>query len=126
LGKPWDLWICLKMTSIETQTGLVFYKGLEAGRLTKRAEGYEFQYTQDYLQRADALPISLSLPLTETPYQSPALFPFFDGLLPEGWLLELASRGLKIDKKDKFNLLLELGAETVGAVTVKPLEKRGS
>ena len=63
-----------------------------------------------------------------TPYQnydnriSKTLFPFFEGLLPEGWLLELTTQTLEIDPDDKFELLLHTGSDTVGAVTVRPEE----
>jgi len=65
---------------------LIFYRDLLAGKLSESDEGYVFQYDEDYLSRPDAEPISLTLPLRSDAYQSPVLFPFFDGLIPEGWL----------------------------------------
>ena len=38
-----------------------------------------------------AVPVSLTLPLTEKPYASEGLHPFFENLLPEGWLLDLST-----------------------------------
>lgn len=100
----------------------VFYGTLKAGLLQRTANGFEFVYDPSYLQQADAMSISHALPLRAEPYQSPTLFPFFDGLLPEGWFLEITTRKLKIDAHDRWGLLLATGADTVGAVTVHPME----
>ena len=106
------------------QSGLVFYGKDLAGRICKDPDGpssgYEFEYNTTYLQKLGARPISLAMPLQKEKYHSKTLFPFFEGLLPEGWLLELTSQTLKIDPNDKFNLLLHTGSDTVGAVTVLP------
>ncbi|MCW3081692.1 HipA N-terminal domain-containing protein [Segetibacter sp.] len=37
-------------------------------------------------------PVSLTLPLKDQPYTSNVMFPFFDGLIPEGWLLDIADK----------------------------------
>jgi serine/threonine-protein kinase HipA len=106
-----------------TDRAQVFYEDLKAGLLRRtNVGGFEFVYDSSYLQRTEALPISHALPLRPEPYQSPGLFPFFEGLLPEGWLLELITTKLKIDPKDRWGLLLATGADTVGAVTVRPIE----
>ncbi|MBI4061112.1 MAG: HipA N-terminal domain-containing protein [Elusimicrobia bacterium] len=101
----------------------VFHGRQQAGVLTKKADGYEFAYDGSYLSSAAALPISLSMPLREEKYESKELFPFFDGLLPEGWLLDLDCAAAKIDKSDKFRLLLHTGRDPVGAVSVRPMEE---
>ena len=62
------------------------------------------------------------MPLRAEKYDSKELFPFFDGLLPEGWLLDLDCAAAKIDKNDKFRLLLHTGRDPVGAVSVQPIE----
>jgi serine/threonine-protein kinase HipA len=106
----------------QTQRAVVFCQGKQAGLLTKKADGYEFSYDAEYLSDPDAVPISLVMPLRAQIYESRALFPFFDGLLPEGWLLELTCAAAKIDKDDKFRLLLHTGQDPVGAVSVRPSE----
>src|SRR5689334_19783803 len=98
----------------------VFYNQELAGTLQQLPGGYEFAYTADYLKRPGALPISQTMPLQAEPFKSSTLFPFFDGLLPEGWLLDLTASVLKIDSHDRFELLLHTGSDTVGAVTVRP------
>lgn len=107
----------------QEERALVFYGDKEAGDLIKKPAGYEFAYKPEYLQDPDAMPISLAMPLTETPYESPTLFPFFDGMLPEGWLLELTCTSAKIDKNDKFHLLLHTGKDPIGAISVRPADK---
>jgi serine/threonine-protein kinase HipA len=109
--------------AIQEERAAVFYRDKEAGELVKKPGGYEFAYKQDYLADPDSMPISLAMPLREEKYESSALFPFFDGLLPEGWLLELTCTAAKIDKEDKFHLLLHTGKDPVGAVSVRPLDK---
>jgi serine/threonine-protein kinase HipA len=104
------------------QKAAVFCKGKRAGLLTKKAGGYEFSYEADYLSDPNAVPISLTMPLHPEKFESRELFPFFDGLLPEGWLLDLTCAAAKIDKNDKFRLLLHTGQDPVGAVSVSALE----
>lgn len=102
---------------------LVYYKTKLAGILKKEDIGYTFTYHKDYLQDPHAIPISLSFPLGENKYESSELFPFFDGLLPEGWLLRLTCSAAKIDEEDRFGLLLHTGQDPVGAVSVVPWEE---
>ena len=57
---------------------------------------------------------------------SEGLHPYFENLLPEGWLLELATKKLKIAKDDAFGLLLATCADCVGAVEIVPAEEEAS
>lgn len=84
----------------------VYLKDYLAGILTEDDEGYEFAYLPDYLAMEGAKPVSLTLPLTDKPYRSSMLFPFFDGLIPEGWLLDVALRNTDISMLDRMSLLL--------------------
>jgi serine/threonine-protein kinase HipA len=101
----------------------VYFKGILAGRLTQDGSICRFAYDRTYLARADARAISSSLPLSAEPYQSGELFPFFRGLIPEGWLFDLNARALKIDPADEFGMLLHTGRDCIGAVTVVNLEE---
>jgi serine/threonine-protein kinase HipA len=89
-----------------------------AGLLERTDSGYRFTYYDDYLSLEEAEPVSLTLPLTNKAYESQTLFPFFLGLIPEGWLLDLTSRVLKIDPDNVFDVLLATGSECIGAVRV--------
>jgi serine/threonine-protein kinase HipA len=99
----------------------VFYKNELAGYITETPNGYTFQYDHDFLKKN--IPISISLPPREEPYNSNELFPFFKGLLPEGWYLSIVSATQKVDSKDSFGLLLaSASGDTIGAVTVKKVK----
>ncbi len=75
-----------------------------AGILREDQYGYHFRYQEEYLQRKKPEPVSLSLPLQEEEFHSQILFPFFDGLIPEGWLLHIAERSWKINPRNKNEL----------------------
>lgn len=98
----------------------VFLHGEKAGVLTefKRNESYKFKYDDSY----SGSPISVAMPVQKTEYVFDRLPPFFEGLLPEGVNLELLLRSKKIDRNNLFEILLEVGNDTVGAVTVKEKE----
>lgn len=93
--------------------------GRFAGVLKETATGTSFAYDPAWLA-AQAEPISLTMPLREAPYEATGLHPFFENLLPEGWLLEIATEKLKIPKDDAFGLLLATCADCVGAVEIVP------
>ncbi len=100
------------------QAHVFMYKHL-AGILTENENGFIFQYDQNYLSMEIAEPISLTLPLSEKSYESNVLFPFFDGLIPEGWLLDIAEQNWKISAKDRMSLLLTCCKDCIGAVSVQ-------
>lgn len=100
----------------------ILYKGRLAGVLTETDEGYEFRYLPDYLASGTAKAVSLTLPLREEVYISTMLFPFFDGLIPEGWLLDVALRNTDISILDRMSLLLICCKDCIGAVSVVPVE----
>lgn len=96
----------------------IFMHNQLAGYLTEDEEGYCFLYLPTYLEISQAVPISLTMPLTLVPYKSLILFPFFDGLIPEGWLLEIATKNWKINQRDRMGLLLACCKDCIGAVSV--------
>lgn len=104
--------------------GNVFYQDTKAGYILETDEGYEFWYDKDYLQNKAPQPVSLTLPLTDTIYKSKTLFPFFDGLIPEGWLLTHAAVKWKIKTNDRFQLLLATCSDAIGAVSVQAAAKQ--
>jgi serine/threonine-protein kinase HipA len=96
----------------------VFYVDEFAGLLERIDTGYKFSYDPKYLNGQYPKPISLTLPLSEHSYYSNILFPFFDGLIPEGWLLDVALNHWKLKGTDRFELLVTLCRDTIGAVTI--------
>lgn len=99
----------------------VFIDNSLAGILTEDEMGYEFCYDPDYLTSEKAEAISLTMPLTEKPYRDKVLFPFFDGLIPEGWLLDIAEENWKISARDRFSLLLACCKDCIGNVSIIPI-----
>lgn len=95
-----------------------------AGTISEIESGYRFAYDPAYLARPDALPVSLTLPLRSEPFTNKVLFPFFDGLIPEGWLLALAEKTWKLDHRDRMGLLLACCRECIGNVSVIAEENR--
>ncbi|MBQ7172941.1 MAG: HipA N-terminal domain-containing protein [Clostridia bacterium] len=96
----------------------VYVRNVFAGILSETDSGYLFAYDEEYLKSETASAVSLTLPLASTPYTSGTLFPFFDGLIPEGWLLNVVSRNWKIDTKDRFGLLLVACKDGIGNVSI--------
>jgi serine/threonine-protein kinase HipA len=101
--------------------GNVYFGDVLAGLIRETDEGYEFIYDTNYLEMQDARPISLTMPLSGKSYQSKVLFPFFDGLIPEGWLLDIAVEHWKVKPNDRFQLLMASCRDAIGAVSVIPL-----
>ncbi len=103
----------------------VYRKDVFAGLLTEDGGEYRFSYDQSYLDCEDALAISLTLPLQQEAFVSPTLFPFFDGLIPEGWLLDVALRNTDISILDRMSLLLLCCKDCIGSVSIVPKEGGG-
>lgn len=97
----------------------IFVQGRFAGVLSENDAGYVFAYDAEYLQSPDALAVSLTLPLRNEPYASASLFPFFDGLIPEGWLLDATVRYWKLARNDRFGILLTACRDCVGDVSIQ-------
>ncbi len=100
----------------------VYVRDIYAGIVKETDEGYLFKYDHNYLQKVEAFSISLTLPLTENEYSSSILFPFFDGLIPEGWLLDVASRNWKLSKQDRFGLLMVCCRDCIGDVSIRKVQ----
>ena len=100
----------------------IYFHDQLAGILIEGDSGYTFHYKKEYLKTPAPKPVSLTLPLSEHSYHSNVLFPFFDGLIPEGWLLEIGEKHWKLNARDRFELLINLCRDTIGAVSVYPME----
>jgi len=98
----------------------VLYDGTLAAWLSETDDGYELVYEKAWLDNDEAKPVSLTLPLQKETHRSKVLFPFFDGLIPEGWLLDIVVESWKMKPNDRFEILLTACRDTIGAVTVEP------
>ena len=87
---------------------LIYNQDQLAGLLTEDENGYTFQYDTAYIKSSDAESISLTLPIS-------------DGLIPEGWLLDIAEKSWKINRRDRMSLLLACCKDCIGAVSVIPI-----
>ncbi|MBV7531160.1 HipA N-terminal domain-containing protein [Chitinophaga sp. sic0106] len=97
----------------------IYYKSSLAGHLTETDDGeYIFQYTAEYVAQHPDEFLSFTMPVSPQPYIDQRLFPFFEGLIPEGWLLNIATKNWKLHRNDKMGLLLVCCRDCIGAVSV--------
>lgn len=101
------------------RSAYVYIRNEYAGILCETDIGYSFQYDSKYLMKEHASAVSLTLPLQSDPYTSKTLFSFFDGLIPEGWLLKIVTDNWKIDSRDRFGILLVACKDCIGNVSIK-------
>lgn len=102
----------------------VYYKDFFAGTLLETDEGeYIFQYDDNYIKEHAGQFLTFTMPVRGTPYIDKRLFAFFEGLIPEGWLLDIASKNWKINQNDRMGLLLACCQNCIGAVSIQPIEQ---
>lgn len=102
--------------------GKVFFDGTPAGVIEQNDDGYVFVYDKEYLEDKSSKPISLTLPMRNESYTSKTIFPFFDGLIPEGWLLDIATNNWKLNPRDRMGLLLAVCGDCIGAVHIEEMK----
>lgn len=104
--------------------GKVYYKEHFAGIITETDDGeFVFRYDENFVTEYPQEFITFTMPVTNKPYTDKRLFPFFDGLIPEGWLLDIASKNWKINKNDRMGLLLACCKNCIGAVSVEQIQE---
>ncbi len=99
----------------------VIMHGKLAGIIEETDDGYSFAYLKEYMEDETAKPVSLTLPFSHEPYLNRNMFPFFDGLIPEGWLLDIAQKNWKLNPRDRMGLLLACCKDTIGAVSIEEI-----
>lgn len=100
----------------------IYYKENLAGQLTETDDGeYVFQYDPQYVEKYPHQFLTFTMPVRLASYQDKRLFPFFEGLIPEGWLLEIAAKSWKLNPNDRMGLLLACCENCIGAVSVIPI-----
>ncbi len=107
---------------MKKRQAIVRLDGQAVGTLTETGREITFRYDAAWVANPASVPVSVTLPVRVEPYVSDGLHPYFENLLPEGWLLELATKKLKISKDDAFGLLLATCADCIGAVEILPAE----
>ena len=104
-----------------TRSAKVHYRKQFSGILSEKAEGgYRFVYDAEYLVKGQA--ISLTLQLQEEGFESETMFPFFAGLIPEGWYLHIVAPTIKVDEHYTFGLLMRTCGDCIGAVSLQELK----
>src|SRR5690606_25366986 len=99
--------------------GIVKYNDSLAGILTETIEGiYIFQYDEVYCESFPDQFLTFQMHVRKYPYRSVSLFPFFDGLIPEGWLLNIATERWNLNRNDRMGLLLACCQNSIGAVSI--------
>ena len=105
----------------------IYYQEVLAGILTETDEGeYTFQYNNKYIQTHPKQFLSFSMPVSNKPYTDKRLFAFFEGLIPEGWLLDIATKNWKINPNDRMGLLLACCQNCIGAVSVQQIPQENA
>lgn len=102
--------------------GKVFIKDKLAGIVWENEDGFGFQYDKTYLEKPQYGEISKTLPLRDAPFTDENMIPFFDGLIPEGWLLNIAVTNWKLNQRDRMGLLLSVCKDCIGAVSIEKIE----
>jgi serine/threonine-protein kinase HipA len=99
----------------------VYKAGVLAGTMRRLADRTEFRYLPAYLEGGDEA-VAWSLPVQAGAFIAPAAAvpAFFAGLLPEGRRLSALRRSVGTSADDEFAMLLAVGADTIGDVTVAP------
>ncbi len=101
----------------------IFYNDIKAGQLIETNDGdYVFQYNTNYIKNYPKQFITFSMPVRKEGYTDNRLFPFFEGLIPEGWLLNIATKNWKLNPNDRMGLLLACCQNCIGAVHVQPMD----
>jgi len=92
----------------------VYFNDLYAGKIYETSEGFNFVYDSNYI--LTGIPIGFNYTFKQTKYFSQSLFPIFENLISEGWLLNLQSNTQHIDKHDKFGILVNNGKDLIGSM----------
>ena len=106
------------METLVNNSLTIFVNKRKAGWLEKDQNAYVFSCDPHYLAESDPIPVSLTLPLTVSPYRFLKFPSFFDGLLPEGALRKQYCRHYGLVDNDAFGLLSVCGKDCVGNVTI--------
>lgn len=108
----------IRRKRIADRQAVITWKGVRAGLLTESGRGSRFAYDDGWISD-----IACSLPATTRDHVSrDGLIPFFQHLGPEGWLRGLQARAGGAADQDDFGILLQYGADCIGAVGVLPAD----
>ena len=97
------------------------------GELIMRSDGaHQLKYAPSWLINTKARPLSLSLPLQKRPITSEHVYNYFDNLLPDSKRIrERIIKRFNAASNRPFDLLAEIGKDSVGALTIVATESPG-
>lgn len=98
----------------------VYLRLYHIGTLSRENGRLAFRYDRRWLEDPRSHPLSLSLPLREAPFADSETRTWFGNLLPEGDFLNAVARRLGRSTGDVFGLLVDLGGECAGAISLLP------
>lgn len=98
----------------------VFVDDQLAGELQEVERGKRYCFV--YMDHYEGSSVSLTMPTDKKRYEFDHFPPFFEGLLPEGMMLEALLKTAKIDRNDLLTQLITVGQDLVGNVTVEAIE----
>lgn len=104
------------------KSGKVFIKDVLAGKVWESEGNFGFQYREAYVENPVHGPVSFTLPVREEAYIQKTMIPFFDGLIPEGWLLNIAAKNWKLNPRERMELLLTVCKDCIGDVSIERTE----
>lgn len=100
--------------------GYVYYDNYFCGTIIQDDNNkFIFEYSDEWFNDLNSKSISLTLPKSQKKYESNILFPFFDGLIPEGYLLEVALKKFNLSSNDRMSLLLKTCENPIGIISIK-------
>ena len=110
-----------------SRVGKIFLHNKFIGTIEETIDGeYNLEYTEQYVSNDNYEEMSLTLPKSQRKYTSTTLPGFFDGLIPEGWLLDHAVKNWKLNSQDRMGLLLNICQNTIGATNIVGSESKSS
>ncbi len=100
----------------------VYLNNRRVGTFSREASGaISFAYHEDWVGWEHALPVSLSMPLRETPYRGEPVAAVFENLLPDSdRLRRLVAERVGARGIDAYSLLAKIGHDCVGALQFVP------
>ena len=100
--------------------GKVIIQDKIAGHVWQDDNGYWFKYTDEYINNPVYGQVSQTLPVEGKIFNDKkSMIAFFDGLIPEGWLLNIALENWKINEKDRMELLLAVCKDCIGEISIE-------
>lgn len=100
----------------------IYLDGIPTGTVTQSAHGaLSFTYDDEYTERADPTPLSLSLPILSNRHRDKAIRSYLEGLLPDSeGARQRWGREYNVSPNNPFALLAHVGRDAAGAVQMLP------